>query len=144
MTDSLTSLLDGKENLKCSFFAILLQGTNFYSGYWGLSDNNLLGAVLTFSGKEVSYTIKVPLEIKKFKIRKSLFPKQYIVKIKFFEGSPCKLRVPLKAYQIESRKKISSYFARNSLENRCNKQTPDGYVGGSYLFTAGQLLRNQL
>ena len=71
MTDSLTSLLDGKENLKCSFFAILLQGTNFYSGYWGLSDNNLLGAVLTFSGTEVSYTIKVPLEIKKVKIRKS-------------------------------------------------------------------------
>ena len=60
MTDSLTSLLDGNESLKCSFFAILLQGTNFYSGYWGLSDNNLLGAVLTFSGTEVSYTIKEP------------------------------------------------------------------------------------
>ena len=34
---------------------------------------------------------------------------------------------------MKSRKKISSYFARNSLENRCNKQPPDGYVGG-FLF----------
>ncbi|MBP3395632.1 MAG: hypothetical protein J6L87_00535, partial [Clostridia bacterium] len=98
--------------LKCSFFAILLQGTNFYSGYWGLSDNNLLGAVLTFSGTEVSYTIKVPLEIKKVKIRKSLFPKQYIVKINFLEGSPCKLRVPLKAYQIEKQKENFEFFCK--------------------------------
>ena len=112
MTDSLTSLLDGKESLKCSFFAILLQGTNFYSGYWGLSDNNLLGAVLTFSGTEVSYTIKVPLEIKKVKIRKSLFPKQYIVKIKFVEGKSCKLRVPLKAYQIEKQKENFEFFCK--------------------------------
>ena len=112
MTDSLTSLLDGRENLKCSFFAILLQGINSYSGYWGLSENNLLGAVLTFSGKEVSYTIKVPLEIKKIKIRKSIFPKQYIVKIKFLEGPPCKLRVPLKAYQIEKQKENFEFFCK--------------------------------
>ena len=112
MTDSLTSLLNGRETLKCSFFAILLQGTNFYSGYWGLSENNLLGAVLTFSGREVSYTIKVPLEIKKVKIRKSFFPKQYIVKISFLEGAPCKLRVPLKAYQIEKQKENFEFFCK--------------------------------
>ena len=117
MTDSLTSLLDGMETLKCSFFAILLQGTNFYSGYWGLSDNNLLGAVLTFSGTEVSYTIKVPLEIKKFKIRKSLFPKQYIVKIIFLDGAPCKLRVPLKAYQIEKQKENFELFCKELTSN---------------------------
>ena len=93
-------------------FAILLQGTSFYSGYWGLSDNNLLGAVLTFSGTEVSYTIKVPLEIKKVKIRKSLFPKQYIVKIKFMEGKSCKLRAPLKAYQIEKQKENFEFFCK--------------------------------
>ena len=112
MTSSLTNLLDRDENLNCSFFAILLQGTNFYSGYWGLSDQNLLGAILTFSGKEVSYTIKVPLEIKKVKIRKSFFPGQYIVKIKFKEGNPCKLRVPLKAYQIERQKENFEYFCK--------------------------------
>ena len=110
MTKSLTDLLDRGETLNCSFFAILLQGTNFYSGYWGLTDQNLLGAILTFSGKEVSYTIKVPLDIKKVKIRKSFFPKQYIVKIKFAEGNPCKLRVPLKAYQIEKQKENFEYF----------------------------------
>ena len=71
MTKSLTDLLDRGETLNCSFFAILLQGTNFYSGYWGLTDQNLLGAILTFSGKEVSYTIKVPLDIKKVKTRMS-------------------------------------------------------------------------
>lgn len=110
MTKSLTDLLDRGETLNCSFFAILLQGTNFYSGYWGLTDQNILGAILTFSGKEVSYTIKVPLNIKKVKIRKSLFPKQYIVKIKFTEGKPCKLRVPLKAFQIEKQKENFEYF----------------------------------
>ena len=67
---------------------------------------------MTFSGTEVSYTIKVPLEIKKVKIRKSLFPKQYIVKIKFFEGAPCKLRVPLKAYQIEKQKENFELFCK--------------------------------
>ncbi len=74
MTKSLTDLLDIGEALNCSFFAILLQGTNFYSGYWGLSDQNLLGAILTFSGKEVSYTIKVPLDIKKLKLEKAFSP----------------------------------------------------------------------
>ena len=103
--------------MNCSFFAILLQGTNFYSGYWGLTDQNLLGAILTFSGKEVSYTIKMPLDIKKVKIRKSFFPKQYIVKIKFTEGNPCKLRVPLKAYQIEEQKENFEYFC-NEIKNK--------------------------
>ena len=113
MTNSLTNLLDESETLKCSFFAILLQEIGFYSGYWGLSEENLLGAVLTFSGKDVSYTIKVPLkEIKKVKIRKSLFPRQYIVKIKFIKGNPCKLRVPLKAYQIENQKENFEYFCK--------------------------------
>ena len=89
MTDSLTSLLDGKESLKCSFFAILLQGTNFYSGYWGLSDNNLLGAVLTFSGTEVSYTIKVPLEIKR-KIHIVLIAKNVLLKLVKYGEKPTK------------------------------------------------------
>ena len=91
-------------------FCNLVTGNKFLFRVLGLTDQNILGAILTFSGKEVSYTIKVPLNIKKVKIRKSLFPKQYIVKIKFTEGKPCKLRVPLKAYQIEKQKENFEYF----------------------------------
>ena len=37
---------------------------------------------------------------------------KYIVKIIFFEGAPCKLRVPLKAYQIEKQKENFELFCK--------------------------------
>ena len=39
--------------------------------------------------------------------KKALFEE---VNIKFTEGNPCKLRVPLKAYQIEKQKENFEYF----------------------------------
>ena len=43
--------------------------------------------------------------------------RRYLCKIKFTEGNPCKLRVPLKAYQIDEQKENFEYFC-NEIKNK--------------------------
>ena len=99
MIESLTSLLADNEHLYSPFYGCLVPEGFFKTaydlrfGFFGRTDPDLLIALLSpLNGKKIMWTIRVPLDIKEVKIKKSFIMKQYIVKLFFNEGNPCKIR----------------------------------------------------
>lgn len=97
MINELTSMLSEDESLEAPIYGCLMQGRlcpRNYFGFFAITDNNLLIAILNpLNGKKIDWYNKVPLDIKKVNIKKSIIPKQYVAKIFFKEGNPCKIRM---------------------------------------------------
>lgn len=102
MLQSLSDLLEDGETLKHPVYGTLLQKHTHWFGFWGLTDKHLLIALLKGSSKKISWSSRIPLEIKEVTRRKSIFPRQFILNIKFHRGNPCKIRFSEKVYGIES------------------------------------------
>lgn len=105
MLSSLRSSLKNGEQLHSPFYGCLLESgflktinSNKF-GFFGRTDSNLLIAILNpLNGKKIQWFNRVPLDVRNVKIHKSLIPKQYVIKIVFNEGRPCKIRVSLKLF----------------------------------------------
>lgn len=103
MVSSLSSMLKNGEQLYDPFYGCLME-TGFFKtvnsnrfGFFGRTNSDLLIAILSpLNGKRIDWVNRVPLDVRKIRIHKSLIPKQYIIKIVFNEGNPCKIRVSLK------------------------------------------------
>jgi len=115
MIKALTDLLKPGETLMYPVYGSLYQGDAEYYGYFGLTENYLLIALI--SGGTVENTIRVPLNIKSLEIKKSLFLKQHIIDITFKKGAPCLFGVFPRVIGINSQKNNLRGFV-NCLKNK--------------------------
>lgn len=98
MIKSLSDLLDDNESLLYPIYGVLLQDGYRWFGYFGLTEKNLLIALLQGSQKKISWVSKIPLNIQEVKIKDFL---QYTITIKFTEGNPFKARISKKVFGID-------------------------------------------
>lgn len=98
MIKSLSDLLDENETLLYPVYGGLLQNRRNWFGYFGLTEKNLLIALLQGNQKEISWVSKVPLYIKKAEIKEKRLPKGYTITIEFTEGNPFKARISKKVF----------------------------------------------
>ena len=72
---------------------------NYTFGYLGLSENAILVSLLQGDSKKLKGTSRIPFSnIQKTKVRKSLFPLQYILQIYLTDGDMIKFRISKKVY----------------------------------------------
>lgn len=100
MMSALTSMLNEGEAIYTPFYGCLMQRgflSHNYFGFFGRTQNCLVMAILNpFDGKRIDWVNRIPLDIDRVKIHKSLIPYQYVVKIQFAVGKPCKIRMSKK------------------------------------------------
>ena len=100
MVPALSILLEIGETLKAPIYGTLLQKKRNYTfGYLGLSESALLVSLLQGDSKKLKGSSRIPFSnIQKTKVRKSLFPLQYILKIYLTDGDMIKFRISKKVY----------------------------------------------
>ena len=99
MVPALSTLLEKGETLKAPIYGTLLQKRNYTFGYLGLSENAILVSLLQGDSKKLKGTSRIPFSnIQKTKVRKSLFPLQYILQIYLTDGDMIKFRISKKVY----------------------------------------------
>ena len=100
MVPALSILLEIGETLKAPIYGTLLQKKRNYTfGYLGLSENAILVSLLQGDSKKLKGTSRIPFSnIQKTKVRKSLFPLQYILRIYLTDGDMIKFRISKKVY----------------------------------------------
>ena len=100
MVPALSILLEIGETLKAPIYGTLLQKKRNYTfGYLGLSENAILVSLLQGDSKKLKGTSRIPFSnIQKTKVRKSLFPLQYILQIYLTDGDMIKFRISKKVY----------------------------------------------
>lgn len=122
MVKTLTDLLEAGETLMHPIYGILNQGNMQYYGYFGFTEKYLLIALL--SGKQVTYTTRIPLDIKSVSIKKTLIFRQYVIDISFNEGTPCRITASPKVLTIAAQKENLPKFLEFLSERACGKSTP--------------------
>ena len=91
MVPALSALLEKGETLKAPIYGTLLQKRNYTFGYLGLTEHALLVSLLQGDSKEILGNSRIPFSnIQKTKVRKSLFPLQYILQIYLTDGDMIK------------------------------------------------------
>ena len=104
MIKSLTDLLEEGETLGCPFYGILNQGNSQFFGYFGLTQTHLLIALVSEFGNQITYTTRIPLDIKSVKSKQTAILKQYVIDISFNDGPPCRITASPKVLSIGSQK----------------------------------------
>lgn len=108
MIQALTDLLENGETLMHPIYGVLVQGERRYYGYFGLTKDFLLIALI--SGNVVTYTSRVPLDLKSVKIKKKFFFHEHVIDISFNEGAPGRIIAFPKVFNIDSQKENLSNF----------------------------------
>lgn len=121
MMKSLTNLLEEEEILKYPIYATLMQRGKHWFGYFGLTDRYLLIALLEGSSQIISWTSRVPLDIKEVKVKKSFIPAQYKVRVEFNEGDPCNIRVSKKVVGFDMQEENLDGFITYLEQKRISK-----------------------
>ena len=104
MIKSLTDLLEDDETLMYPIYGVLNQGNTRYYGYFAFTEHYLLIALLSEMGKQITYTTRVPLDIKSVKVKQTAILKQFIIDISFNEGAPCRITASPKVLTINTQK----------------------------------------
>lgn len=102
MIKSLTDLLEDGETLMHPIYGILNQGNIQFYGYFGFSQTHLLISLV--SGKRITYTTRIPLDIKSIRINQTAVLKQFVIDIAFNDGAPCRITASPKVLMIDSQK----------------------------------------
>ena len=105
MTESLSALLEDGEKLLHPVYGTFKQKNNNWFGFFGLTEHYLLIALLKGSSKEMSWTTRVPLDIKKVTVKKGIFSLIYNIYVEFFEGEAGHFQVSKKVHGFESQEK---------------------------------------
>lgn len=100
MIKSLTDLLEDGETLMHPIYGILNQGNIQFYGYFGFTQTHLLIALV--SGKQITYTTRIPLDIKSTRIKQTAVFKQFVIDIAFKDGAPCNITASPKVLMIDS------------------------------------------
>ena len=104
MMESLTQLLEEGETLKYPIYGMLRQGNSQYYGYFGLTENALVIALISGSNV-VTYTNRVALDaIRSVKIKRTKILKECHITIGFAEGVPCEIQAMPKVLTIDTQK----------------------------------------
>lgn len=103
MFDSLNNLLEDNEELMYPIIGTLNMGNAQYYGYFGFTEKYLLIALVSAMGK-ITYTTRVPLDIKSIKIKQTSILKEYIIDITFNEMTPCRITASPKVLTIDTQK----------------------------------------
>lgn len=116
MIKSLSNILNAdrtdQEVLKYPIYGTLLSKPRNYFGFFGMSEEHLLIALLGDDGKTIHWTARIPLDIKSVNIRKSMIPKQRLIDIEFMQGDPCRIRVADRVYKIPGQEENVSAFIK--------------------------------
>ncbi len=123
MIQALTDMLENGETLMHPIYGLLVQGGRQYYGYFGFTENFLLIALV--SGKTVTDTIRVPLDINSVKIKKNIFLNEHVIDISFNEGAPCRITAFPKVLAIDSQKENFPRFLSYLQSKTPNKNVPD-------------------
>jgi len=115
MIKSLTDLLKVGESLYHPIYGVLKQGNTQHYGFFGFTENYLLIALV--SGKQITYTIRVPLDIKSIQIKQKIIFRQYIIDICFNDGAPCRIVASPKVFLVDSQSENLPSFL-NYLKNK--------------------------
>ena len=112
MIEALTDLLEDDETLMHPIYGLFHQGNTQYYGYFGFTEHHLLIALISGTGKQVTYTTRVPLDIKSIKVKQTAIFKQYVIDIAFNEGAPCRITASPKVLTIDTQKEnLPSFLA---------------------------------
>ena len=113
MFETLTELLEGNETLMYPIYGVLNQGNAQYYGYFGFTENCLLMALLSGTGKQIVYATRVPLEIQSLRVKQTAVFKQYVIDIGFREDAPCRITASPKVWNIDTQKEnLPAFLAR--------------------------------
>ena len=113
MIESLTDILEDGEILMYPIYGSLCQGSVEYRGCFGLTEKYLLIALVSEVGKEVTHTMRVPLDIKTIRIEQSFIAKKYSIYIVFNEGAPCRITASPKVLTIDTQKdNLAGFFEK--------------------------------
>lgn len=94
MIPALSILLEIGETLKAPIYGTLLQKRNYTFGYLGLTENALLVSLLQGDSQKLKGTSRILFSnIQRTKVRKSLIPLQYILRIYLTDGDMIKFRI---------------------------------------------------
>ena len=123
MFQALTDMLENGETLMHPIYGLLVQGGRQYYGYFGFTEKVLLIALV--SGKTVTDTIRVPLDINAVKVKKNIFLNEHVIDISFNEGAPCRITAFPKVLAIDSQKENLPKFLSYLKSKTPNKNVPD-------------------
>ena len=104
MFEALTDLLEDDETLMHPIYGLLNQGNTQYYGYFGFTEHYLLIALVSGTGKHITYTTRVPLDIKSIRVKQTAIFKQFVIDITFNEGAPCRITASPKVLTIDTQK----------------------------------------
>lgn len=131
MVKSLTDLLEDNEALMHPIYGILNQGNTQHYGFFSFTKSHLLIALM--SGKQITYTARIPLDIKSIKIKQTAIFKQFVIDIAFNNGAPCRITASPRVLMIDSQKDNLPQFInylkskspkkeKNKLKDSCGKK----------------------
>lgn len=120
---ALTDMLENGETLMHPIYGLLVQGGRQYYGYFGFTEDFLLIALI--SGKTVTDTIRVPLDINSIKVKINIFLNEHVIDINFNDGAPCRINAFPKVLAIDSQKENFPEFLSYLKSKTPNKNIPD-------------------
>ena len=113
MIPALSILLEIGETLKAPIYGTLLQKRNYTFGYLGLTENALLVSLLQGDSQKLKGTSRFLFSnIQRTKVRKSLIPLQYILRIYLTDGDMIKFRISKKVYGFATQEENLDIFLR--------------------------------
>ena len=113
MIPALSILLEIGETLKAPIYGTLLQKRNYTFGYLGLSENAILVSLLQGDSQKLKGTSRILFSnIQRTKVRKSLIPLQYILRIYLTDGDMIKFRISKKVYGFATQEENLDIFLR--------------------------------
>ena len=125
MFETLTELLEGDETLMHPIYGVLNQGSTQYYGYFGLTEDHLLIALLSGTGKQIVYATRVSLDIQSLRVKQTAVFKQYVIDIRFKEGAPCRITASPKVLNINTQKENLPAFLTRLYALAPKTQQPD-------------------
>ena len=123
MIQALTDMLENGETLMHPIYGLLVQGGRQFYGYFGFTKDFLLIALV--SGKTVTDTIRVPLDVNSINITKNIFLNEHVIDINFNEGAPCRITAFPKVLAIGSQKENLPQFLSYLKSKTPNKNIQD-------------------
>lgn len=116
MGQSLSALLEKGEVLQYPIYGVFLQKNITSFGYFGIAGEHILVALLKGDSKEISWTSRIPLDIKEVVVKKTFIPSGYNIHIDFHAGEPMEIKVSKKVHGIDAQEKNLEGFV-NFIQN---------------------------
>ncbi len=102
MFESLNQMTAGSEELYCPIYGILNEANLQHYAFFGFTQTHLLIAIV--SGKTIIDTMRIALDIKSVKIKRTAVFREYVIDIVFESGWSCNITAAPKIMMIDTQK----------------------------------------